>query len=71
MVSALAAPVNDAPQAAALGFRSFGEFALVVHASHNLEIPFHQLKARVIGPNSVPLHQAILNMRPSAMPPWK
>jgi hypothetical protein len=58
-------PAGTDLQAAATGFRNFGEFALVVHASHNLEIPFHQLKARVTGPNGIPLHEAILRMRPS------
>ena len=53
-------------QAAALGFKSLGEFVSTVHVSHNLNIPFDQLKTRVTGPDSLSLGKAIKELRPSA-----
>ncbi len=50
---------------AAAGFRNQGQFVAALHVSHNLNIPFDQLKAKMTGPDSVPLGKAIQELRPS------
>ena len=50
---------------AAAGFRNEGQFAAALHVSHNLNIPFDQLKTRMTGPDSVSLGKAIQELRPS------
>jgi hypothetical protein len=37
-------PAGTDLQAAAAGFRNLGQFVAAVHVSHNLDIPFDQLK---------------------------
>ena len=54
-------PVNLAAQ----GFRNFGQFVAAVHVSHNLGIPFADLKARMTGTNPESLGQAIHELRPA------
>ena len=54
-------PVNVAAQ----GFRNFGQFVAAVHVSHNLGIPFADLKLRMTGPNPESLGQAIHDLRPT------
>jgi hypothetical protein len=49
---------------AASGFDNFGQFVAAVNVSHNLDIPFDQLKARVTGDSRMPLGQAIQELRP-------
>jgi len=51
--------------AAAAGFKNLGQFVAAVHVSHNLGIPFDQLRARMVGANAVPLGQAIQALRPA------
>jgi hypothetical protein len=41
-------PAGTDLQVASAGFRNLGEFAAAVHASHNLAIPFADLKAKIV-----------------------
>ena len=50
--------------AAAAGFRSDSEFLATLHAAHNLNIPFEQLKEQTTGKGSVSLSAAIRKLRP-------
>jgi hypothetical protein len=52
-------------QAAAAGFRNLGQFVAAVHVSHNLGIPFDQLRLRMTGPDPMSLGQAIQSFKPS------
>ena len=51
-------------QNAAAGFKNEGQFVAAAHVSHNLNIPFDQLKARTTGPNAGSLGQAIHDLKP-------
>ncbi|MBI1872389.1 MAG: hypothetical protein HYZ58_01460 [Acidobacteria bacterium] len=51
---------------AALGFRNLGQFVAAIHVSHNLGIPFDQLRARMVGPHPMSLGQAIQDLRPTS-----
>ncbi len=51
-------------QQAASGFKNLGQFIAAVHVSHNLSIPFDDLKAKMTGPNSVSLGKAIQQLKP-------
>src|SRR5262252_2612300 len=53
-------------QADAQGFKNLGQFVAAVHVSHNLGIPFDQLKAKMIGPPKESLGQAIHALKPAA-----
>lgn len=53
-------------QQAAQGFKNLGQFVAAVHVSHNLGIPFDQLKAKMIGPPAESLGKAIQALKPSA-----
>ncbi len=53
-------------QTAASGFKNLGQFVAAVHVSHNLGIPFDQLKAKMLGPPSESLGQAIHDLKPTA-----
>lgn len=53
-------------QTAAQGFKNLGQFVAAVHVSHNLGIPFDQLKAKMIGPPSESLGKAIQALKPTA-----
>jgi len=50
---------------AAGGFRNLGQFVAAVHVSHNLGIPFSQLKTDMVKKN-MSLGQSIQALRPSA-----
>jgi len=52
-------------QTAAAGFKNLGQFKAAVHVSHNLGIPFDQLKTQMTGSKPDSLGQAIENLRPS------
>jgi hypothetical protein len=49
---------------AAMGFKNEGQFIAAVHVSHNLNIPFDQLKAKMTGPDPMSLGAAIKALRP-------
>jgi len=52
-------------QAASTGFKNLGQFIAAAHVSHNLNIPFDQLKSRMTGTNPKSLGQAIHELKPS------
>jgi len=53
-------------QQAAQRFKNLGQFVAAVHVSHNLGIPFDQLKAKMIGPPKESLGDAIHALKPTA-----
>ena len=53
-------------QSDAMGFKNFGQFVAAVHVSHNLDIPFADLQAKMTGPNAVSLGKAIHTLDPIA-----
>jgi len=55
-------PAETKVQDAAVGFKNIREFAAALHASHDLEIPFDQLKAKLTAGKA--LHQAIHDLKP-------
>jgi len=50
---------------ASTGFKNQGQFIAALHVSHNLNIPFAQLKAEMTGTDHDSLGQAIQDLRPS------
>lgn len=61
-------PTGIDPNGAASGFGDLGEFISTLHVSDNLDIPFHELKVRVTGPDGRSLGDAIRELRPTADP---
>ena len=59
-------PAGTNLQQATQGFKNLGQFVAAVHVSHNLGIPFDQLKAKMIGPPSESLGKAIQALKPAA-----
>ena len=59
-------PTGTNLQNAAQGFKNLGQFVAAVHVSHNLGIPFDQLKAKMIGPPKESLGQAVHALKPDA-----
>lgn len=59
-------PAGTDLQTAASGFKNLGQFVAAVHVSHNLGIPFDQLKAKMIGPPKESLGQAVHALKPDA-----
>jgi hypothetical protein len=57
-------PAGMTLQDAAAGFRNNGQFIAALHVSQNLNIPFDQLKAKMTGPDAVPLGKAITELKP-------
>lgn len=53
-------------QTSAQGFKNLGQFVAAVHVSHNLGIPFDQLKSQMIGPPKESLGKAIHALKPDA-----
>jgi hypothetical protein len=49
---------------ASSGFKNLGQFVAAVHVSHNLGIPFDQLKTQMMGPPKESLGKAIHTLRP-------
>jgi len=58
-------PAGTNLQTAATGFKNLGQFVAAVHVSHNLHIPFDQLKAKMTGPHPESLGRAIQDLRPT------
>lgn len=56
-------PGTNVPEAAT-GFKNLGQFVAAAHVSRNLNIPFDQLKARMVGPDAQSLGKAIQDLRP-------
>ena len=57
-------PAGETLQAAAMGFKNQGQFIAALHVSHNLNIPFDQLKSDMTGPKHDSLGAAIHDLRP-------
>ncbi len=57
-------PPGTSLEAAASGFKNEGQFIAAVHVSHNLNIPFDQLKADMTGAGHDSLGQAVHALRP-------
>jgi len=53
-------------QVASSGFEKLGPFVAAAHVSHNLGIPFDDLKSRMTGESPVSLGKAIKELRPEA-----
>ncbi|HEV2202491.1 MAG TPA: hypothetical protein VGR73_21955 [Bryobacteraceae bacterium] len=58
-------PAGASLAAAEAGFGNQGQFIAALHAAHNLNIPFDQLKARITGASAESLGKAIHDLRPS------
>jgi hypothetical protein len=56
-------PAGTNMDTAAAGFRNVGQFAAAVHVSHNLNIPFDQLKSKMVDGN-MSLGDAIHTLKP-------
>ncbi len=56
-------PITDL-QGAASGFKNLGQFVAAVHVSHNLGIPFQQLKGKLVGATAESLGKAIRDIKP-------
>lgn len=57
-------PAGTNLQDASKGFKNLGQFVAAVHVSHNLNIPFDQLKAKLTGPGAMQLGKAIHSLKP-------
>ena len=57
-------PSGENVSRAAAGFENQGQFIATVHAAHNLNIPFDQLKAQITGSSQSSLGKAIKKLRP-------
>src|SRR5215203_962113 len=53
-------------ETASAGFKNLGQFVAAAHVSHNLDIPFDQLKSRTTGANATSLGGAIHELKPTA-----
>ena len=58
-------PPNTSLQTAASGFKNQGQFIAALHVSHNLGIPFDQLKTEMTGTEHDSLGKAIQDLRPT------
>lgn len=50
----------------AAGFRNLGQFVAAAHVSHNLDIPWADMKAKMTGDHPVSLGKAIEDLKPQA-----
>ncbi len=57
-------PQGMTPQDACSGFKNLGQCVAAIHVSHNLDIPFADLKAKTTGTGSVSLGKAIEALKP-------
>jgi len=57
-------PTGATLATASTGFKNQGQFIAALHVSHNLNIPFAQLKAEMTGTDHDSLGQAIQDLRP-------
>ena len=58
-------PPNETLPQAAAGFKNEGQFIAALHVSHNLNIPFDQLKEKMTGPKPMSLGASIKALRPN------
>ena len=59
-------PAGTDVQKASAGFKNLGQFVAAAHVSHNLDIPFDTLKAKMTGTDAMSLGQAIHELKPTA-----
>src|SRR5205085_1616210 len=59
-------PAGTNLQQASQGFKNLGQFVAAVHVSHNLGIPFDQLKAKMTGSSPESMGKAIQALKPAA-----
>ena len=59
-------PAGTDLQKQSAGFRNLGQFVAAAHVSHNLDIPFDQLKAKMTGAHPESLGKAIEDLKPAA-----
>lgn len=59
-------PKGMTAQQACAGFKNLGQCVAAIHVSHNLDIPFVDLKAKMTGSGSDSLGKAISNLKPAA-----
>jgi hypothetical protein len=57
-------PTGTDLKQASNGFKNLGQFVAAAHVSHNLGIPFDQLKSKMTGDSPVSLGKAIQELRP-------
>jgi hypothetical protein len=57
-------PQGTTAQQACSGFKNLGGCVAAIHVSHNLGIPFEDLKAKTIGDNAQNLGKAIQTLKP-------
>jgi hypothetical protein len=59
-------PTGTTPKQACSGFRNLGQCVAAIHVSHNLGIPFTDLKSKMTGSSSESLGKAIQDLKPGA-----
>jgi hypothetical protein len=59
-------PQGMTAQQACTGFKNLGQCVASIHVSHNLDIPFADLKSKLTGSGSESLGKAIGDLRPAA-----
>ncbi|HEY3160678.1 MAG TPA: hypothetical protein VGJ78_17050 [Vicinamibacterales bacterium] len=59
-------PAGTDLQKESAGFRNLGQFVAAAHVSHNLGIPWTDLKAKMAGDHPVSLGKAIQDLKPQA-----
>jgi hypothetical protein len=59
-------PAGMTAQQACSGFKNLGQCVAAIHVSHNLNIPFADLKSKVTGTGAESLGKAIENLKPDA-----
>lgn len=59
-------PAGTDVQRASAGFKNLGQFVAAAHVSHNLDIPFDTLKAKMTGTDAISLGEAIHELKPAA-----
>jgi hypothetical protein len=62
-------PAGTNVAAASKGFKNWGQFVAAVHVSHNLNIPFAALKAKMTGKTPLSLGQAIQTLKTTGTTP--
>jgi len=59
-------PAGTDLQKESAGFRNLGQFVAAAHVSHNLDIPWTDMKAKMTGDHPVSLGHAIQDLKPQA-----
>lgn len=59
-------PAGTDLQKESAGFRNLGQFVAAAHVSHNLDIPWSDMKTKMTGDHPVSLGKAIQDLKPQA-----